>query len=248
MPGTRPGMTQLESDLLAFFADRLKVHLRERARGTISSTRCFALPGQDDLLMIVRRVEALGKFLDTDDGKNLLAGYQPRRQHPARRGEEGRRGAFDAAPDPALLQAGRGARARRRAAPATKDATAAIAREDFEGAMRALSTLRAAGRCVLRQGDGERRRSAAAREQITAAERTPPRRARGRGFCEDRGRARPFSHCGRRCHCEAMTDEGYANECPLTRRDCVATPSPTRGEGFRAASPRHLIILDRRRT
>ena len=36
----------------------------------------FALEGQDDLLMIVRRVEALGKFLDTDDGKNLLAGYK----------------------------------------------------------------------------------------------------------------------------------------------------------------------------
>ena len=36
--------------------------------------RVFALAGQDDLLMVVRRVEALGKFLDTDDGKNLLAG------------------------------------------------------------------------------------------------------------------------------------------------------------------------------
>ena len=36
----------------------------------------FALEGQDDLLLIVRRVEALGKFLDTDDGKNLLAGVK----------------------------------------------------------------------------------------------------------------------------------------------------------------------------
>ena len=36
----------------------------------------FALPGQDDLLMIVRRVEALGRFLDTEDGTNLLAGYR----------------------------------------------------------------------------------------------------------------------------------------------------------------------------
>ena len=39
--------------------------------------------------MIVRRVEALGRFLDTEDGKNLLAGYQARGQHPAHRGEEG---------------------------------------------------------------------------------------------------------------------------------------------------------------
>jgi glycyl-tRNA synthetase beta chain len=36
----------------------------------------FSLSGQDDLLMVVVRVEALGKFLDSDDGKNLLAGYK----------------------------------------------------------------------------------------------------------------------------------------------------------------------------
>ena len=38
--------------------------------------RCSRSAGQDDLLLIVRRVEALGKFLDTDDGKNLLAGVK----------------------------------------------------------------------------------------------------------------------------------------------------------------------------
>ena len=38
--------------------------------------RCSRSEGQDDLLLIVRRVEALGKFLDTDDGKNLLAGVK----------------------------------------------------------------------------------------------------------------------------------------------------------------------------
>ena len=36
----------------------------------------FALEGQDDLLLIVRRIEALAAFLDTEDGKNLLAGYK----------------------------------------------------------------------------------------------------------------------------------------------------------------------------
>jgi glycyl-tRNA synthetase beta chain len=61
------------ADLLSFFHDRLKVYLRdEGARhdlidGVIS-------PESDDLLLIVRRVDALGKFLDTDDGANLLAG------------------------------------------------------------------------------------------------------------------------------------------------------------------------------
>jgi glycyl-tRNA synthetase beta chain len=97
----------------------------------------------DDLLMIVRRVEALGKFLDTDDGRNLLAGY--RRAANILRIEEKKdgAGAFDAAHAAALLtqdeeRALAGALQR-----ATKDATASIAREDFEAAMRALSTLRA---------------------------------------------------------------------------------------------------------
>jgi glycyl-tRNA synthetase beta chain len=64
----------LTADLLSFFADRLKVHLREQGARHDLVDAVFALPGQDDLLMVVRRVEALGKFLDTADGKNQLAG------------------------------------------------------------------------------------------------------------------------------------------------------------------------------
>jgi len=60
--------------LLDFFIDRLKVQLREQGARHDLVDAVFALQGQDDLLMIVRRVEALGKLLDTDDGKNLLAG------------------------------------------------------------------------------------------------------------------------------------------------------------------------------
>ena len=66
----------LINDLLAFFADRLKVQLREQGARHDLVDAVFALEGQDDLLMVVRRVEALGKFLDTDDGKNLLAGIK----------------------------------------------------------------------------------------------------------------------------------------------------------------------------
>src|ERR1700761_7264713 len=65
---------KLPADLLAFFADRLKVQLRDQGAGHDLVDAVFALGGQDDLLMVVRRVEALGKFLDSDDGKNLLAG------------------------------------------------------------------------------------------------------------------------------------------------------------------------------
>ena len=60
-------------DLLAFFADRLKVHLRDQGARHDLVDAVFALGG-DDLLMIVRRVEALGSFLDTEDGANLLTG------------------------------------------------------------------------------------------------------------------------------------------------------------------------------
>ena len=63
-------------DLLGFFAERLKVLLREQGARHDLVDAVFALEGQDDLLVIVRRVEALAKLLDTDDGKNLLAGYR----------------------------------------------------------------------------------------------------------------------------------------------------------------------------
>ena len=77
------------ADLLAFFADRLKVQLREQGARHDLVDAVFALGGQDDLLMVVRRVEALGKFLDTDDGKNLLAGTKRASNILAHRGEEG---------------------------------------------------------------------------------------------------------------------------------------------------------------
>ncbi|MCJ2138070.1 glycine--tRNA ligase subunit beta [Methylobacterium sp. J-026] len=131
-------------DLLGFFADRLKVYLRDQGARHDLIDAVFALPGQDDLLMVVRRVEALGKFLDTEDGKNLLAGYK--RAANILRIEEKKDGrAYDAAPDAALAAAGKPAeRALAEAlAKARETASASVAREDFAGAMQALSTLRA---------------------------------------------------------------------------------------------------------
>jgi len=75
------------ADLLAFFHDRLKVYLRDQgARHDLIDA--VITPGSDDLLQIVRRVEALGSFLDSEDGRNLLAGTKRAAQHPGRRGEE----------------------------------------------------------------------------------------------------------------------------------------------------------------
>ncbi|MDO9609379.1 MAG: glycine--tRNA ligase subunit beta [Brevundimonas sp.] len=68
---------EYEDDLgiLAFFADRLTVLLRDQGQRHDLVAAVFAL-GDDDLVRIVRRVEALAAFLATDDGANLLAGYK----------------------------------------------------------------------------------------------------------------------------------------------------------------------------
>ncbi|MCG5245617.1 glycine--tRNA ligase subunit beta [Methylorubrum extorquens] len=136
-------LAMIASDLLAFFADRLKVYLRDQGARHDLIDAVFALPGQDDLLLVVRRVEALGEFLSTDDGRNLLAGYK--RAANILRIEEKKDGrAYDEAPDAALAASGQPEeRALAEAlAAARQEASAAVAAEDFAGAMRALSRLR----------------------------------------------------------------------------------------------------------
>jgi glycyl-tRNA synthetase beta chain len=134
-------------DLLAFFADRLKVHLRDEGARHDLIDAVFALPGQDDLLMIVRRVEALGRFLDSDDGANLLVGY--RRAANILRDEEKTdgAGAFDDPPDHHLIEA-RGEPEERALfhvmQAAERHAREHVEAEDFQGAMRALAELRPA--------------------------------------------------------------------------------------------------------
>jgi glycyl-tRNA synthetase beta chain len=89
------------SGLRDFFADRLKVQLRERGARHDLVDAVFALGDQDDLLMVVRRVDALGKFLDTDDGKNLLAGTRRASNILAIEEKKDKR-RFDGAPDAGL--------------------------------------------------------------------------------------------------------------------------------------------------
>ena len=131
----------LPSDLLSFFADRLKGQLREKGARHDLVDAVFALEGQDDLLLIVRRVEALGKFLDTEDGKNLLAGYK--RATNIIRIEEKKDGHqytgapvakfYDQSEEKALAQAIDAAKT---------EASRAVEAEDFEAAMRAMARLR----------------------------------------------------------------------------------------------------------
>ncbi len=128
-------------DLLSFFADRLKVQLREQGARHDLVDAVFALGGQDDLLMVVRRVEALGKFLDSDDGKNLLAGVK--RASNILRIEEKKDGkSYAGAPDAKLLKEPEEKALAAAIATASKDASAAVAKEDFAVAMTAMASLR----------------------------------------------------------------------------------------------------------
>jgi glycyl-tRNA synthetase beta chain len=146
----------LPSDLLAFFADRLKVQLREQGARHDLVDAVFALQEagsaagatgtknvQDDLLLIVRRVEALGKFLDTEDGKNLLAGYK-RATNIIRIEEKKDSRDYTGAPDPKLYKQDEEKTLARAIDAARTEATRAIAAEDFAAAMRAMAKLRPA--------------------------------------------------------------------------------------------------------
>ncbi len=131
--------------LLGFFAERLKVYLREtKARHDLIDA-VFGSAGSDDFTLVVRRVRALGNFLGTDEGANLLAGYRRAANILKAEAKKAPEEAisierpFDAAmiADPAeqALAA--------RLAGAAPEATAAVEREDFAGAMRVLASLRA---------------------------------------------------------------------------------------------------------
>jgi len=133
----------LETDLLAFFADRLKVQLREQGARHDLVDAVFALEGQDDLLMIVRRVEALAAFLDTDDGKNLLAGTKRANNILAIEEKRDKR-RFDGAPNPALYSLAE-EKALADAIDLVKvEASVAVMNEDFATAMGAMAKLRPA--------------------------------------------------------------------------------------------------------
>ncbi|MGO9743609.1 MAG: glycine--tRNA ligase subunit beta [Roseiarcus sp.] len=141
--GVAPRASGDVEDLLAFFADRLKVYLRDKGARHDLIDAVYALPGQDDLLMIVRRVEALGKLLDTEDGQNLLTGY--RRAANIVKAEEKKdgEGAFAGAHDAKALKQPEEQALADALASAGAEAREKVAREDFEGAMRALASLRA---------------------------------------------------------------------------------------------------------
>ena len=145
--GVRLGLRQIVGagrgdDLLAFFHDRLKVHLREQGVRHDVIDAVLALPGSDDLALVVARAGALGAFLGTEDGGNLVQGFRRANniltQAEAKDGVE-----YSFGPDARLAQVPEEA-ALFAALDAAEAAIApAMAAEDFAAAMRAMAALRA---------------------------------------------------------------------------------------------------------
>jgi glycyl-tRNA synthetase beta chain len=131
-----------EEDLLGFFGDRLKVYLRDAGARHDLVDAVFALEGQDDLVLIVRRVEALGKFLETEDGKNLLAGYK-RAANILSIEEKKDKKTYSGEPDAGKLTAPEEKALAVAIKTAEAEVASALKNEDFEAAMRAMAKLRA---------------------------------------------------------------------------------------------------------
>ena len=120
-----------KQSLLAFFADRLKVHLRDQGARHDLVDAVFALGG-DDLLMIVRRVEALGLFLDTEDGEHLLTGTK-RAINILRIEEKKDSCSYDQPPDASLLKQPEEKALAKTVDEVERAAAAAVAQRRFRG-------------------------------------------------------------------------------------------------------------------
>lgn len=129
-------------DLLSFFHDRLKVFLKDQGIRHDIIDACLAMPGNDDLTLLVKRAEALAAFLKTEDGPNLLQGFK--RANTILTQAETKDGveySFGADVKFAETDAERALFAALDTAEAA--ITPAMAAEDFAAAMAAMATLRA---------------------------------------------------------------------------------------------------------
>lgn len=132
---------QLSADLLAFFADRLKVHMREQGLAHDLIDAVFALSGEDDFIRLIARVEALRDFLGTDDGKNLLAAH--RRASNILRIEEKKDGkSYDGEPKGTLFKQAEETDLHNLLFEIVKLVDKALSSEKFGPAMQALAALR----------------------------------------------------------------------------------------------------------
>lgn len=138
---TLPLSTWCSDDLLAFFHDRLKVQLKDSGARHDLVDAVLASGRGDDLLQIVRRVEALGSFLKSADGAALLAGVK--RGANILRIEEKKDGqSYTGAVDANKLGASEERALNTALVHAGQTVSGCVAASDFSGALAALASLR----------------------------------------------------------------------------------------------------------
>lgn len=127
-------------DLMGFFADRLKVHLKEQGVRHDLIDAVFSLGDEDDLVRLLARVDALKGFVDSDDGANLLTAYK--RAANILKIEEKKDGPHNGPVDSAALAQAEEKELQERLAAVNAETKPLLEQEDFAGAMKVLSTLR----------------------------------------------------------------------------------------------------------
>jgi len=128
-------------EFLGFLADRLKVALRDKGVRHDLIDAVISLGGEDDLVRLVARVEALQAFLKTEDGANLLAGYR-RAVNIVKAEEKKDKTTYEGEPDPKLLQAPEEIALFKEMAEARELIAAELQRERFTEAMTVMARLR----------------------------------------------------------------------------------------------------------
>ncbi len=143
LPALRDQAARVAADLLGFLHDRLKVYLRDRGLSHDVIDACLARPGADDLSRLVARAQALGGFLATEDGENLVQGFRRANNILAQaEAEDGVEYSFG--PDPRLAEPGAEAALFEALDREGRAISSAIEAEDFASAMRGMASLRPA--------------------------------------------------------------------------------------------------------
>ncbi|WP_424965775.1 glycine--tRNA ligase subunit beta [Dinoroseobacter sp. S375] len=139
--GAKAHGAESAGDLLSFFHDRLKVFLRDEGIRHDVIDACLAMPGNDDLLLVVMRARALSEVLKTEDGENLLQGFK-RANNILTQAEDADGVEYSYGADPKFAES-----AEEKALFAALDVaeaaiTPALEAEDFAAAMSAMAGLR----------------------------------------------------------------------------------------------------------
>ena len=127
--------------VVEFIHDRLKVHLRERGIRHDVIDACLAMPGNDDLTLLVKRAEALSDTLKTDDGENLVQGFR-RANNILQQAEEADGVEYSFGADRKFAETEEERRLFDALDAAEREIAPAMEREDFRAAMAAMAGLR----------------------------------------------------------------------------------------------------------